>query len=229
MTYTFNNVTYSGKQLSFKINDLLGNPLPVAQDIFFRVDVYNYDAFSYQFRNPRIVVPAASAGFPLKRIYVRNIKIMINDVVKPEHPIWTPVELTSNNVQTTILSTSAMLATKDQGNAIDKIAFNFQEIKIDSRTAAELSRDFFEKTLYKITRANCAGCHTNSNNPQVPNHTSLNIQTAHDAAVLLIADFNNPAGSQIVSRIRNGHKMVDPVDVPLMMEQAIIEWRAGRP
>jgi hypothetical protein len=222
VTYTANGVTYTGKQLQFNINTLLGNP--AGGNIFFRVDLYNYDDFSYQLRNPRIVVPAGTAQNPLKRVFVRNLKIAINGFVKPEHPVWTTLERTTAATTTTILSTSAMLASKDKGNAEDTISFNFQELKIDARSAAELSRDFFEKTLYVITRENCSSCHATN---RAPLHASLNVQTAHDAAIGVV-NFTNPAASSIVTKIRGGHNGIDTVDVPLMMEQAITDWNAGR-
>jgi hypothetical protein len=31
-----------------------------------------------------------------------------------------------------------------------------------------------------------------------------------------------------VTKIRGGHKGIDTVDIPLMMEQAITNWNAGR-
>jgi hypothetical protein len=222
VTYAVNGVTYTGKQIQFVINDLIGNP--AGGNIFFRVDLYNYDDFSYQLRNPRIVVPAGTAQIPLKRIFVRNIKIAINSLVKPEHPVWTTIERTTAATTTTILATSAMLASKDKGNAEDMLSFNFQELKVDTRSAAELSKDFFEKTLYVITRENCSSCHTTN---QAPLHASLNVQTAHDAAVGVV-NFTNPAASTIVTKIRGGHKGIDTVDIPLMMEQAITNWNAGR-
>jgi mono/diheme cytochrome c family protein len=222
VNFTVSGVTYTGKQIQFVINDLIGNP--TGGNIFFRVDLYNYDNFSYQLRNPRIVVPAGTAQIPLKRIFVRNIKIAINGTVKPEHPVWTTIERTTAATTTTILSTSAMLASKDKGNAEDMLSFNFQELKVDTRSAAELSKDFFEKTLYVMTRENCSSCHTAN---QTPLHASLNIQTAHDAAVGIV-NFTNPAASRIVTKIRGGHKGIDTVDIPLMMEQAITNWNAGR-
>jgi hypothetical protein len=221
-SYTANNVTYNGRTISFKLNSLLGNP--TGGDIVFSVDLYDYDNFSYQLRNPRIIVPNGTAQIPLKRIYIRNIKIAINDVVKPEHPIWTTIDQTTTATNTTVLSTAVMLATKDKGNVDDRISFNFQELNIDTRTPAQLSKDFFEKTLYVITRENCSSCHATN---QTPLHASLNVQTAHDAAINKV-DFANPAASVMVTKIKNGHKGIDQVDIPLMIEQSIRDWNAGR-
>jgi hypothetical protein len=215
-----------GRLISVNINNILGNPTD--GNYFLKVEIYDYDNFSFRLRNPRIVVPTTN---PLKRLYLRNMKIVLNDVLKTEHSTWIGLDKTTPNTATSILTDAAsglnpiMLASKDKGFAEDVLAFSFQEIKIDTRTAGELSRDGFEKSLWVVTRENCSSCHANSNVRVL--HASANVQTAHDAALPLV-NFTTPASSAIVQKIRNGHQGIDPVDLPVAMEAAIRQWQTSR-
>lgn len=74
-----------------------------------------------------------------------------------------------------------------------------------STTSSSVSRsvsvEAFSKTVYTITRARCVSCHGAN---QTPLHASSNVDTAYDALINgSKIDFNNPANSRIVLKLRN--------------------------
>lgn len=59
----------------------------------------------------------------------------------------------------------------------------------------------FQSSVYTLTTRYCISCHGNS---QTPLHASSNIQTAHDSLINSFkVDFNNPANSRMVLKLKN--------------------------
>lgn len=83
-----------------------------------KVDISNYDMYSYQIRNPRIVLPSGM-------LKIKNIKPLINGNWNPQHSTYTIVDktVTSNDGA---LSGSSMIILKDQGEAVDRVSFSFE-------------------------------------------------------------------------------------------------------
>lgn len=97
------------------------NTLAPGSNAQFKVDISNYDMYSYQIRNPRIVLPSGM-------LKVKNIKPLINGNWNPQHSTYTIVDknVTSNDGA---LSGSSMIILKDQGEAVDRVSFSFEMLE----------------------------------------------------------------------------------------------------
>lgn len=108
---------------------------------------------------------------------------------------------------------SDVLNTAGKGAIIDRTILHFMR-GVDANATTTIvsggttttnkqdSVNAFSQTLYTTTRMYCASCHTTQN----PAHASANATTAHDSLINTNKiDFNSPANSGIVTKVRNGH------------------------
>lgn len=104
--------------LSYNLAGLLN-----VENVIFKIDVEEYDMYSYKFSNPRIETSTAN-------VRVKNLKLIINDSFNPQHATYTLIDkmVTPVNGQ---LSTAAMVALKDQGPEFDRISFSFEVLQIE--------------------------------------------------------------------------------------------------
>ncbi len=221
---------YFGVTLSFDISNLVKVP-----GATFKIDVIDFDAFSYKFSKPRIA--SASAN-----IYVKGLKLLVNDVFNPQHSTYTIVDKIVTP-QDGALSNYSMIVLKDKGLSGDHIKFSFDQLAATNTggttagtnggttgggTGTQTSLMAFQATVYPVSRSSsysCVGCHMNVS----PRHASDNTLTAHDAA-LSVVDFNSPADSRIVKKMRDERHNCQAFcdDIANQYENAIIEWRNRR-
>lgn len=220
---------YFGVSLSFDLSPILKVP-----GVKLMIDVIDYDAHSYKFSNPRIVTDATN-------VYVKGLKLLVNNVFNPQHSTYTIVDKIVTP-QDGKLSDYSMIVLKDKGLSGDHIKFSFDQLAVTSGgsttggatgttgggTGTQSSLMAFQSTVYPISRSSaysCVGCHMNVS----PRHSSDNTLTAHDAA-LSVVDFNNPANSRIVRKMRDERHNCQAFcdDIANQYENAIIEWRNRR-
>jgi len=104
------------KVLRFDISGLVDLP-----GAFFEIETEEFDAFSYKFKNPAIVLKSGE-------VIVKDVRIVINDVFNPQNATYTIVD-TAVNAPGAILSTAALIIPKDKGVDEDMISVAFGEIK----------------------------------------------------------------------------------------------------
>lgn len=193
----------------------------------FRVDISEYDSFSYQLTNPRISTSSVD-------IRAKNIKVLVNGQYNPQHSTYTIIDqiATPQNGQ---LSTYSMVVLKEDGPLEDKISFSFEVLKVDEgindldEEDLTVSLATFEDTVYPVTRMYCINCHTD----QEPPHASNNIAVAHDVVLTQsLVNFNVPANSRLVEKVRGRHNCGSQTQCNNIADQfqaAIEEWKQRRP
>lgn len=227
------DTTFNGQE----VGDFFGITLsfdlaPRIPGASFKVDVVDYDLYSYKLTKPRIVASES--------VKVKNIKLFVNGEYSPQHSAYTLVDKITTSTDN-ILSNYAMIVLKDKGLEADRFKFSFEELYSTTSTgtttagtggadaSSETSLMAYQATMYPISRSSaysCVGCHTSTN----PRHASDNVQTAHDA-VLGVVDFNTPENSRIVRKMRTErHNCGANCDnIATQFETAIKEWRTRRP
>lgn len=212
---TFNGddvASFLGVTLSFDVSQIVNSP-----GVRFLIDVSDYDMYTYLLANPRIVTPT-------QNIRVKNVRLMVNNIYSPQNSTYTTVDKVATPTDGR-LSGFPMIVLKDQGENIDKFHFEFEVMEVYSGAVNNASLTAFQNSVYPISRANCASCHS----AQRP-HASPDALTAHDYA-LTIVNFTTPANSRIVTTIRNGHQGISSAqgaNIAAQYEAAIVEWRTGR-
>lgn len=83
----------------------------------FSIDIQEYDMYSYKLTNPTITSAA--------RVRVKSVKPLINGLYNPQHATYTLVDTTTLG-GTSVLSSRALIALKDQGPMIDRLSFAFE-------------------------------------------------------------------------------------------------------
>jgi len=103
--------------LEFELKDILGT----ANSVLFRIKLREFDEYSYQVYEPEIV--------STHTVQVKNIKLLLNNYYNPQHSTYTIVDKTATPGDS-ILSPYAMIVLKDQGNSLDRISFEFNQINV---------------------------------------------------------------------------------------------------
>ena len=101
-------------------------------DALLKMDIENFDAYSYKVSNVRVEM---SHG----KLYIKDIKVLINDDYNPQHTTFTHVgtdpneddetlgkEITPSNGQ---VSEASMIMLKDQGVDVDRISLHFESLE----------------------------------------------------------------------------------------------------
>ena len=196
--------------------------------ISFKVDVSEYDPYSYRFINPRIVTPV---GVNVK---AKNAKLMVNKHYNPQHSTFTLINKIATSTDGKI-SDYAMTVLKDLGISEDKISFTFEELKIvddnggvtDDPMVAK-SEEAYKTTVYAVSRSRCISCHTVQNPP----HAHDDYKEAHDIVVTQnLVNFTTPSGSRLVTKVQGRHNcgtqaQCDAIAAEFL--QAITTWKANR-
>ena len=221
---------YFGVTMSFDLSSLTKVP-----GTTFLIDVIDYDAYSYKFSNPRVSTSTSN-------IYVKGVKLLVNNMFNPQHSTYTIVDKIVSPADGK-LSQYSMIVLKDKGLKGDHIKMSFDQLLVTSGgatnaganggatgggTGTQTSLVAFQATVYPVSRSSaysCVGCHQNVS----PRHASDNTLTAHDSA-LSVVDFNNPANSRIVRKMRDERHNCQAFcdDIASQYENAIIEWRNRR-
>ena len=217
---------FFGITLSFDLTQQLKQPATLM------IDVIDYDAYSYKFSKPRIV----SAS----NIYAKGVKLLVNGSYSPQHSTYTLVDKIVMPTDQ-LLSSYSMIVIKDKGLSGDHIKFSFDQLAVTTGSATgtaaggaaggttgQSSLEAFQQTVYPISRSSaysCVGCHMSVS----PRHASDNTLTAHDAA-LTVVDFNNPANSRIVNKMKvERHNCGANCDnIGTLYQNAIQEWKTRR-
>lgn len=116
----FDPNTYSTAVKTTLTYDLSG--ILNVQGVTFKVDFEEYDMYSYKFSNPRIETSTVN-------VYVKNIKLIINGSYNPQHATYTLVDGVATPLNG-VLSSSALVALKDQGLDYDKVSFSFEILQV---------------------------------------------------------------------------------------------------
>jgi mono/diheme cytochrome c family protein len=204
--------SYLGVTLSFDISAI--SKVPNSK---FLIDLSDYDMYTYLLANPRIVTST-------QNIRVKNVRLMVNNVYSPQNSTYTTVDKVATPTDGKV-SGFPMIVLKDKGSSMDKFHFEFEILEPYAGTVNNASLTAFQNSVYPISRANCASCHS----AQRP-HASPDPLTAHDYA-LTIVNFTTPANSRIVTEIRNGHQTIGSAQgaaIAAQYEAAIVQWRTGR-
>ncbi len=214
---TFNGedvASFLGVTLSFDMSTQVGSP-----NVRFLIDVSDYDPYTYLLANPRIVTPT-------QNIRVKGIRLFVNNVLSIQSSTYSTVDKITTPTDSR-LSGFPMIVLKESGPAIDKFHFVFEEMEVYSGVINTASLTAFQNTVYPISRANCASCHSASRV-----HASPDALTAHDYVLgAPLVNFNTPANSLIVTKIRNGHQGINAAtgaSIAAQYEAAIVEWRTQR-
>jgi len=101
--------------LTYDLSAIVGAPATLT------VRLSEYDMYSYKLSNPTITSSA--------RLRVKSLKPLINGQYNPQHATYTLID-TTTLPGTTVLSPRALIALKDQGNAIDRLSFSFEIIQV---------------------------------------------------------------------------------------------------
>lgn len=88
----------------------------------FSIAVTEYSENAYLFRNPTI---ETATGVKIK---VKNVKLYVNDKFLPQHATYTNIDSEVTGPQA-ILSTAALVALKDKGDALDQFSFEFEVLE----------------------------------------------------------------------------------------------------
>ena len=83
-----------------------------------------YDDYSYKLWDPEIISSNSN-------VLVQGVKLLINGYYNPQHSAYTIVNKTVTPGNSSLAS-HALLALKDQGEAIDKISFKFDVLQISN-------------------------------------------------------------------------------------------------
>lgn len=193
--------------------------------ITFKVDVIDYDSYSYKFQNPRIVTTSVN-------VKVKKLKLLVNSAYNPQHSTFTLIDKVATPTDGKLID-YAMLVIKDKGLAGDKISFSFEELKIDNGMTEDpalvASQESFRINVYPISRTSCISCHTAQNPP----HAHDDYKIAHDVVLTQnLANFTTPANSKLVTKVRGRHNCGTQVQCDAIANQyqaAIIEWKKSRP
>ncbi len=220
---TFNGANaaeLTGITLSYDLSVQLKIP-----GIIFKIDVIDFDPYSYKFQNPRLITSSAN-------IKIKNIKLLVNNSYNPQHSTYTLIDkaVTPTDAK---LSDFAMLVIKDKGLNGDKISFSFEELKIDSGTIPDTglaaSQESFRINVYPVSRTNCINCHTSQN----PAHAHNDYKQAHDIVVTQnVVNFTTIASSKLVTKVKGRHNCGTQTQcdaIASQFEVAITEWKKSRP
>ena len=224
----FNAANYkelTGVTLTYDLSEALRVP-----GITFKIDVIDYDLYSYRFQNPRIVTATES-------VKVKTLRLLVNKTYNPQHSTYNLV----NKVATAAdgkLSDYAMLVIKDKGLALDKISFSFEELKLATDgtstggTAEDMlmaSQEAYKTSVWAVSRTSCIGCHTVQNPP----HAHPDYKEAHDVVLTQnLVNFTTPASSRLITKVRGGHNCGNATQCDAIANQfqaAIVEWKKSRP
>lgn len=90
-------------------------------DSYFEIDLEEYDSYSYQFSNPRIITPGPA-------ITVKALRLRLNGQMNPQNSTYTLVDrvVTASNP---LLLNRAMIVLKDEGSERDRFSFEFDTLE----------------------------------------------------------------------------------------------------
>lgn len=214
----------TGITLSYDVSEHLKVP-----GMSFKIDLMDYDPYSYKFQNPRLVTTTAN-------VQVKNVKLLVNKGYNPQHATFNLIDKIATPADGR-LSEYAMLVIKEKGIAQDKISFSFGTLKIavGSTTGGSMdpmiaaSQEAFRTSVYAVSRTSCVACHTG----QVPPHAHDDYLNAYDVVTTQnLVNFDTPATSRLVTKTRGRHNCGTQVQCDAIATQfvnAITEWAKNRP
>jgi hypothetical protein len=215
--------TYLGVTLTLDVSSAL--QMPSARLL---LDISDYDLYSYKVSRPRLVGLNSN-------VRVRGVRVLLNKEWSPQHSTYVAVDRIVTP-QDGLISEFSMILIKDKGTAGDRISVRFDQLNPTELAPGEggggggggNSLPAFTASAYQVSRTYCINCHTT----QSPRHASDNALVAHDAYLdRNLADFNNPANSRIVTKVRGGHNCGNQAscnNIADQFVQAITEWRTNR-
>jgi hypothetical protein len=98
------------------------SPIVGSSNVWFEVDVEDFNAHAYRFFNPRLINQSGSA------IRLEGIHIAVNGTISSQHATYSLVSGTFAQGMHT-LSTSSMIVLKDRGPNTDRFSFEFNVLE----------------------------------------------------------------------------------------------------
>lgn len=219
----FNGTTaadFIGVTLTYDIGEQVRVP-----GVQFKIDVSEYDLYSYKFINPRIVTTSAN-------IKVKSARLLVNNEYNPQHSTFTLIDKVATPTDGK-LSDFNMIVIKDKGFSGDKISFSFETLQVDNGMNDDpilaADQEDFRTTVYAVSRASCINCHTTQNPP----HAHADYKTAHDVVTTQsLVNFTTTSQSRLVTKVRtNRHNCGTATQceaIAVQFENAINEWKTRR-
>jgi len=102
--------------LTFDLQEVVGEP-----GVFLEIEIAEFDAFSYKFKNPTIISQSST-------LIARDMKIMLNGKYNPQHATYTYID-SEIRPPGSILSTAALIIPSELGLGDDDISISFQTLK----------------------------------------------------------------------------------------------------
>lgn len=214
----------TGITLTYDISEQVRVP-----GVTFKIDLLDYDPYSYKFQNPRIETTAVN-------IQAKKMKLLVNSQWNPQHSTYNLIDKLATPTDGK-LSDYAMLVIKDRGPSQDKISFSFEVLGIEGAGGSTGGGNFddaaslasFQTTVYPISRNNCISCHTT----QTPPHAHDSYIEAHDVVLTQnLVNFTTPSSSRLVTKLRGRHNCGTQTQCNALADQyqaAILQWKQGRP
>ncbi len=120
----FTPYAQGSRVLEYNVGQLAG-----LANVLFRVDVAEFDQFSYIFTNPRLVVPAGSS------VVVKNVMLHVNNVYRPGDATFTVIDDEADSVNGNLdnagmLTGYALIVLKGANPAMDKFKVSFGMIQV---------------------------------------------------------------------------------------------------
>ena len=83
---------------------------------------------------------------------------------------------------------------------LETTELEYKETPLAGSLSSDESLETFRTSVYTLTSQYCVGCHTT----QSPTHAHPDVKRAHDSLISLFkVNFQNPANSRIVAKIRD--------------------------
>lgn len=90
-------------------------------DSYFEIDLEEYDSYSYQFSNPRLITPN-------RPIAVRAVRLRVNGQLNPQNSTYTLIDRVVSPSSPVLLN-RAMIVLKDEGSERDRFSFEFDMLE----------------------------------------------------------------------------------------------------
>jgi len=111
--------------MEWSLNNSSDTITPELPNAVFRVDIQEFDAYTFRLRNPRIVTTGTA-------IYVRDLRVAINGTIYASDNAYTTIaQRVPTGTSGTVLSANPMVMLFDDGRGRDSLALSFELLQAD--------------------------------------------------------------------------------------------------